>query len=532
MADDDDFTPRPAPSAPTVPKKFKFKVSRPAAPPPAPVAPPAAPPSMMRFTVGSKREREAAPPEPEEPTPDLLAGRKRARYEGPLRVARVSVRVGGLVLRDPSGAVPALEAAMPAAAAPAPRRRRRDPDADQLVQLEGDLKREPGGGWAWSGRWAENFAKLEAGDDGAFAMSGPGDDGPLRTLELGGSFDLRVPTASGSAVKAIKERGVELRFKSEDASGWRAVEGRGRNEFGDFRVVGFYDPASGALSVSKDYAVTQYKVDSEDDDDGDARAFDGDYVADPSSPKVEKKKKKKEKKEPKAPPPEKPKPTYTKVSKAPVAYTKVSKAPPAVAAARREAAPDAAPAPAEEEHRRLPFDGAAFPPLLQPFRGFAEGTAEAERVAEQWRALSDVLASGELVPEEEPAEDTPRNRLLQELWTRTREESLLRVAREKRAAESRERKIAEASALAAAEREAGLAELERRREDEEERARRDAEAEDEAKRDADAERKRRREEARRNRDKLEQTVDLDKQRLAVSSFLEQHRAEGGDEFGE
>ena len=53
-----------------------------------------------------------------------------------------------------------------------------------------------------------------------------------------------------------------------------------------------------------------------------------------------------------------------------------------------------------------------------------------------------------------------------------------------------------------------------------------------AKRDADAERKRRREEARRNRDKLEQTVDLDKQRLAVSSFLEQHRAEGGDEFGE
>ena len=50
--------------------------------------------------------------------------------------------------------------------------------------------------------------------------------------------------------------------------------------------------------MSKDYAVTQYKVDSEDDDDGDARVFDGDYVADPSSPKPEKKKKKKEKKEP------------------------------------------------------------------------------------------------------------------------------------------------------------------------------------------------------------------------------------------
>jgi hypothetical protein len=110
--------------------------------------------------------------------------------------------------------------------------------------------------------------------------------------------------------------------------------------------------------------------------------------------------------------------------------------------------------------------------------------------------------------------------VLEALWLAARNESLSRQEYAARKNEDRERRILEACINEAKRREECLAELERSREAEAARDRQKREDEMKNKRKKDEQRKRDREAARRNRDKLEQTVDLDMQRFAVSSFLE------------
>lgn len=110
--------------------------------------------------------------------------------------------------------------------------------------------------------------------------------------------------------------------------------------------------------------------------------------------------------------------------------------------------------------------------------------------------------------------------VLEALWQFTRDEFLSRREHAAQKHQDREKRIFEARLNEAKHREECLAELERSREADAARNIKKRKDELNDKRDKDEKRKRDREVARRNRDKLEQTVDLDMQRFAVSSFLE------------
>ena len=154
--------------------------------------------------------------------------------------------------------------------ASSPRKRKK---SDAFVQLVGTLGRGSSGNWVWTGKWAANRAALDAGDDGTFRMQGASSskrEDSLKSIDLSGAFDLRMPPAEeGGAptTREVPEPILTLHFGAAADGGARPVTGRGRNEFGSFRVRGTFDPATGALECTKKYAVV--KVDSDDDDDDD-----------------------------------------------------------------------------------------------------------------------------------------------------------------------------------------------------------------------------------------------------------------------
>ena len=151
----------------------------------------------------------------------------------------------------------------------APRKKKK---SDALVQLRGSLERRGDGAWVWRGKWAANRAALDAGDDGDFSLVGKESSKraeSLKSLDLSGTFDLRSPPGDGggaAATRAVPEPILTLHFGEGAAS--RPVDGRGRNEFGSFRVRGSYDPATGALECTKKYAVARPESDDDDDDGG------------------------------------------------------------------------------------------------------------------------------------------------------------------------------------------------------------------------------------------------------------------------
>jgi len=124
----------------------------------------------------------------------------------------------------------------------------------------------------------------------------------------------------------------------------------------------------------------------------------------------------------------------------------------------------------------------------------------------------------------------PDDDRLELLWASSRSESVHKCARLREAAVVRARRIAEAQ-VAEEQRQADqVAEVERRRiQADADQASKDKD-EERRKKDADAKRAAARASARRERAQLEQTVDLDHQRLAVSSFLETIDADNAQGF--
>ncbi|KAJ8600539.1 hypothetical protein CTAYLR_007916 [Chrysophaeum taylorii] len=124
------------------------------------------------------------------------------------------------------------------------------PKDEATALLRGKLVIEEGKA-SWKGAWAFTRAAWEKGERSNFKLVSSGWDGGLdgRWVGFSGHFNI------GS--KKAKEKG-KLRFSRGD-DGKYAVEGRGRNEFGSWRIeFGIYEPKSGRLSARRAY-----------DDDGD-----------------------------------------------------------------------------------------------------------------------------------------------------------------------------------------------------------------------------------------------------------------------
>ena len=102
---------------------------------------------------------------------------------------------------------------------------------------------------AEAGRWAATYAALEAKDDGAFAMTGAQQrKGQLKSADFTGAFDLR--DAETGATRSVDEPILTLHFEAA-AAGARAVSGRGRNEFGAFKLKGSLDERTDVLHCTK-----------------------------------------------------------------------------------------------------------------------------------------------------------------------------------------------------------------------------------------------------------------------------------------
>mmetsp|Transcript_27137 Transcript_27137/g.83622 ORF Transcript_27137/g.83622 Transcript_27137/m.83622 type:complete len:164 (+) Transcript_27137:1877-2368(+) len=145
-------------------------------------------------------------------------------------------------------------------------------------------------------------------------------------------------------------------------------------------------------------------------------------------------------------------------------------------------------------------------------------------MAVSWRDVGDEFVTSRYRPVMDrvplaPWRKTPG--VLDLLWMSSRSESLTRHDAAVRDAAARKQAVLDAAQREERLRKERLAELERNCEAQRAQDSRTREKDLQLQRERDKARQRAREEARRHREELEQTVDLDKQRIAVSSFLEQ-----------
>ena len=176
-----------------------------------------------------------------------------------------------------------------------------DDDDDDDDEDEAAIKEKPilrgtlklvEGVLTWSGKWAMSAEKFSEGEKARFkyVFAGLNSDGekvaqPKEVTpvsgKFSGSFMLKDESAPGGQVK-VEETDVELSFTEPAPSKTMYdVVGKGRNNFGIFKLSGKFDPAKCRLAVEKEYEPpgdADFQAVSDGDDAEDEIEDDGDDI--------------------------------------------------------------------------------------------------------------------------------------------------------------------------------------------------------------------------------------------------------------
>mmetsp|Transcript_13383 Transcript_13383/g.24779 ORF Transcript_13383/g.24779 Transcript_13383/m.24779 type:complete len:324 (-) Transcript_13383:2074-3045(-) len=110
----------------------------------------------------------------------------------------------------------------------------------------------------WTGSWAMSKEKFEQGERSKFKYFYAGSLGDLNpSSPPSGKYNgfFTVKNEGGAPPTKVTEKGIALKFGSEDDKGFLSVTGHGKNAFGDFTLSGMFHPSSGKMSLVKTYAT-------------------------------------------------------------------------------------------------------------------------------------------------------------------------------------------------------------------------------------------------------------------------------------
>jgi hypothetical protein len=146
--------------------------------------------------------------------------------------------------------------------------------------MRGKLKKKESGQIGIEGKWAFSIANLKEGKHNRFRFTSKRDDllesasGDGVLIVKSGMYDYSgvFLLGEGEEIRKVKES-LKLEFQKRGEDDY-AITGKGENEFGKFKLDGFYKPSKKKLIVNKVYEAQKDEYDFDDDEDED----EADYV--------------------------------------------------------------------------------------------------------------------------------------------------------------------------------------------------------------------------------------------------------------